>query len=218
MAILKVAQLGHPVLRTVASPVDPAAVGSDGIQQLIADMLDTMDEYDGAGLAAPQVHVPLRIVVLTLADEDPPEAWINPVLTPLTDQTGAIYEGCLSVAGLRGRVERPTLIHATWIGRDGARQARILAGFPAIVAQHECDHLDGVLYVDRVDTRSLAFVPEFRKFGPLHRLGGAAATDGLDDDGDDDGDDLDIEGAVVTVDPALTPAQALAVAQGALEL
>jgi peptide deformylase len=216
VAILKVAQLGHPVLRTVASPVDPAAVRTAGIQQLIADMLDTMDEYDGAGLAAPQVHVPLRVVVLTLADEDPPDAWINPVLTPLTDHTGAIYEGCLSVAGLRGRVERPAIVHATWLDRDGVAQARVLVGFPAIVAQHECDHLDGILYVDRVDTRSLAFVAEFRKFGPLHRLARTADLD--DDDDDDDGDDLDLEGAIVPVDPALTPAQALAVARGVLEL
>lgn len=215
MAILKVAQLGHPVLRAVAAPIEPPMVRSPQIRQLIDDMLDTMEEYDGAGLAAPQVHVSLRLVVLTVDDESGPEAWINPELTPLTDATGAIYEGCLSVAGLRGRVSRPTLIHARFIDRTGTPRAYILQGFPAIVAQHECDHLDGVLYVDRVDPRTLAFLPEFRKFGPLHRQLGPSDGPPTPDIDVDVG--LDLEDLVAEVPADLSPAQALQAVQGAIE-
>jgi peptide deformylase len=211
VAILKVAQLGHPVLRAVAEPVDPRIIPTPPVQQLVRDMLETMDAYDGAGLAAPQVHVSSRLVVLSVDEEREPEAWFNPEITPLTDQTAAIFEGCLSVTGLRGRVARPALIHVRFLDVTGAPRAYLLAGFPAIVAQHECDHLDGVLYVDRVDPRTLAFLEEFRKFGPLGDGGGA------DDDEDDEGEDEGLGDAVITVDPSLSPTDALRAAQAALE-
>lgn len=168
MAILKVAQMGHPILRQIAQPVPPEAVTSPGVQQLIADMKATMDEYDGAGLAAPQVHVPLRIVVLELQDEI--RVLINPVVTPLTDDAVRSYEGCLSVAGLRAAVDRFAEIRLQALDETGAEIDLELQDFDAIVVQHECDHLDGVLYVDRCDPRTLAFLGEYRKWGPLDAL------------------------------------------------
>src|SRR5688572_8049197 len=106
MAILNVARLGHPVLRQVAEPVPPEAVRSPEIQRLVRDLLETVREYDGAGLAAPQAHVSLRVVVLRF-DEAGMRVWINPELTPLTEELVYSVEGCLSVPGLRGLVGRP---------------------------------------------------------------------------------------------------------------
>jgi peptide deformylase len=165
VAVLKVAQMGHPVLRRVSEPIDPNAIPSEPFQRLCDDLLETMEEYDGAGLAAPQVALPIRVVVLTLTEEDGPEIWVNPVLTALGDARATMVEGCLSVEGLRGRVKRPVRLHARFLDRDGTPHAYVLQGFPAVVAQHECDHLDGVLYVDRVEPKSLAFTREVKKYG-----------------------------------------------------
>lgn len=167
MAIRKVARMGHPVLRQVADPVPPDEIGSAVVQDLIDDLLETVDEYDGAGLAAPQVHAPVRVVVLAL-DEAGMRTWINPVLTPLTDEHVVTVEGCLSVPGLRGRVARPSAVRVQALDRHGQPVDLELRGFPAVVAQHECDHLDGVLYVDKAEPRSLMFLDEFRRYG-LHR-------------------------------------------------
>ncbi|TVQ94445.1 MAG: peptide deformylase [Deltaproteobacteria bacterium] len=204
MAILKVAQLGHPILRIVAPPLDPERIHAPEIRQLITDMLETMAEYEGAGLAAPQVHVSTRLVVLTLDADEPPEIWINPELTPLTDQTEAVYEGCLSIAGLRGRVARPAAVHARYLDAEGTPRAFFLQGFPAIVAQHECDHLDGVLYIDKADPRTLAFLPEFQRFGPLHQQ--------LELPPQQEGDDEPLDDFAIELDPTLEPHDALAAA------
>lgn len=166
MAILKVAQLGHPILRTVSRPLTEDEIAAPGFQQFCDDLLDTMLEYDGVGLAAPQVHVPLRVVVLTLNDERGPEFFVNPEITVLSDSTRQTWEGCLSVEGLRGLVERPDHIRVSALGRDGVRKALEIRGFGAVVVQHEFDHLDGVIYVDRILPRSLVFTPEFRRWGP----------------------------------------------------
>lgn len=166
MAILRVAQMGHPVLRQVAEPVPAELIGTDGFQQFCDDLLETMDEYDGAGLAAPQVHVSLRVVVLTLDDDKGPEFLVNPEIEVLTTETTRTWEGCLSVEGLRGAVDRPNHVRVRALDRDGTPKAYELQGFPAVVVQHECDHLDGVLYVDKVDTQTLTFLREYRRFGP----------------------------------------------------
>jgi peptide deformylase len=189
LAILKVAQMGHPVLRMVAEPVDAELIESTEFQQLCDDMLETMEEYDGAGLAAPQVHVTLRVVVLVLDDDRGPEFLVNPVITPLTTVTKRTYEGCLSVEGLRGAVERPRHVRVEALDRDGTEKTYELEGFPAIVVQHECDHLDGVLYVDRVDTKTLAFLKEYRRWGPLD----VPSTADGDDEDDDFTDEPDSE-------------------------
>jgi peptide deformylase len=172
MAIRKVAHLGHPVLRRVAEPVPPEGILAPGVQQLIDDMLETMAEYDGAGLAAPQVHVSSRIVIYGV-DENPryPEAeavpltiLVNPVVTPLTEEVGEDWEGCLSLPDLRGRVPRPSRVRVEAWGRDGGRLRFDAVGFHARVVQHECDHLDGIVYVDRMASmETLTFLPEFRR-------------------------------------------------------
>ncbi len=188
MAILRVAQLGHPVLRMVAEPVPVDLILSPGFQQFCDDLLETMDEYDGAGLAAPQVHVSMRVVVLTLRSADGPQFLINPEIEVLSDTTSRTWEGCLSVEGFRGLVERPDHIRVEAYDRDGERIAFELRGFPAVVTQHECDHLDGVIYVDRVLPRSLMFVKEYRRWGPPEEY-----ADDDDYDDDEDYDDLDFE-------------------------
>ena len=164
MSILKVARMGHPVLRRVADPIPPDQITSPRVQQLIQDMLDTVIEYDGVGLAAPQVHHSIRLVLLCLDPDEGFEAWINPVLTPTTTDELVSTEGCLSVPGLRGDVSRPCGIKVEAYDHQGQAFERHLDGFPAVVAQHECDHLDGVLYVDKVDTQTLSFIEEFRRY------------------------------------------------------
>ena len=218
MAILKVAQMGHPVLRRVADDIDPTVIPTERFQRVCEDILETMEEYDGAGLAAPQVHLSVRVVALTLDEESGPEIWVNPVITPLTEDTASMYEGCLSVENMRGRVSRPARIHVSMLDREGAPHALVLQGFPAVVAQHECDPLDGVLYVDRVDPRTLAFLPEYRRFGQLHRYEALLAGEAEDVTEDDAPDDVaNWQDEVVEVDPELTPLAADAVARNALE-
>ena len=165
MSVLKIARLGHPVLRQVAEPIPPDQITSPEIQRLIADMLETVVEYEGAGLAAPQVHQPLRIVVLSLDETDGFDVWINPVLTPTTDALIGTWEGCLSVPGMRGLVARPAGVEVKALGADGDPIHLILDGFSAVVAQHECDHLNGIIYVDLVEPGFLAFTDELRRFG-----------------------------------------------------
>ena len=164
MSILKVARMGHPVLRRVAVPIPPDQITTPRVQQLIQDMLDTVIEYDGVGLAAPQVHHSIRLVLLCLDPDEGFEAWINPVLTPTTNEELVTTEGCLSVPGLRGDVSRPSGIKVEAYDHMGQTFERHLEGFSAVVAQHECDHLDGVLYVDKVDTHTLSFLEEFRRY------------------------------------------------------
>ena len=187
MAILKIARLGHPILRRVADPVDPEEVRSPRIQRLIQDLLDTVDEADGAGLAAPQVHASLRVVVLQLDPEVGMEVWINPELTPGSDDEVLTFEGCLSVPGLRGLVARPGQVHVRALDQKGVPFERQLEGFPAVVAQHECDHLDGVLYVDKVEPKTLTFVEEHRRYGRL--LWGPAPDDETSESADTSEDD-----------------------------
>ncbi len=169
MAVLKVAQMGHPVLRQVAKPVPEKEIASPQIQQLITDMVETMDEYNGRGLAAPQVHQSVRIVVM-IWDFDPKkkpylQVLINPELELLTQETSTFWEGCLSVTGLIGKVARPNRLMVKAFDQDGKKVQFIAEGFAATVIQHECDHLDGKLYVDRItDMKSFAFVKEYQKF------------------------------------------------------
>jgi peptide deformylase len=173
MAILKVARLGHPVLRRIAEPVSPEAIGSPEIQQLIDDMLETMTEYDGAGLAAPQVHVSRRVVIYGVeqnprypdAEAVPLTVLINPRITALTDEIEEDWEGCLSLPGLRGLVPRVTRVRVEAYDRTGRTLRFDAGGFHARVVQHECDHLDATVYVDRMRSMaSLAFLDEFQRY------------------------------------------------------
>jgi peptide deformylase len=173
MAILKVARLGNPVLRRVAEPVPPEAILSPNVQGFIDDLIETMLEYDGAGLAAPQVHVSRQIVVYAVdgnprypdADSIALTVLINPKITPLAEETEEDWEGCLSLPDLRGLVPRHTHIAVEAYGRDGKRLAFDADGFHARVVQHECDHLFGKVYVDRMRSmQSLSFVREFARY------------------------------------------------------
>ena len=174
MAILKIARMGHPILAqrapAVADPADPA------IRKLVADMVETMIDANGAGLAAPQVHVPLRVVVFQapegrcdpgLAEDErydhtaPLTVLVNPEIEVVGDEKEAGWEGCLSVPGLRGVVERAAHIRYRGFDLDGKQIGRTARGFHARVVQHECDHLDGILYPRRMtDLSQLIFESE----------------------------------------------------------
>jgi peptide deformylase len=172
--ILKVARLGHPILRKIAEPVSLEQITTPAVQQFIDDLIETMYEYDGAGLAAPQVHVSQQIVVMEVSQNPrypqapaiPLTVYVNPEITPLTESMDEDWEGCLSVPGLRGRVPRYTKIRLRAYNRQGKRVDFVAEGFHARVIQHECDHLQGKVYLDRMrDTSSLMFIEEFMKYG-----------------------------------------------------
>jgi peptide deformylase len=179
MAILKVARMGHPVLRAKALPVSKAQIVSAPVQRLIDDMFETMREYSGIGLAAPQVHEGLRIFVAGLraapvgdavSDEDeeddmPFMTLINPELTLVSEPVNDGWEGCLSIPDIRGLVPRAAEIKVKAYDRTGARVSFVAKGLPARVIQHETDHLDGVLFLDRMKSfESLAFMEEYRRY------------------------------------------------------
>jgi peptide deformylase len=169
MSILKVARMGHPVLRQPAAPINPKDITGPEVQRLIRDMLETMLEYNGVGLAAPQVHVPRRLVLCGGGEDEDGKlimrVLINPEIEPTTEQTAGMWEGCLSVPGMRGYVERPSAVDVKAFNEKGERVELALSGFPAVVVQHECDHLDGTLYVDRLkDSRLFAYEEEAERF------------------------------------------------------
>ncbi len=170
MAILKIARMGHPVLREKCAPIDPATIQGPEVQGLIRDMFETMGEYSGVGLAAPQVHRPVQLVIAGgEADEEGRQKFrvlINPRITVLDEQDQlGMYEGCLSLPGLRGWVERPASVRVEALDANGTEVSFTLEGFPAVVMQHECDHLQGVLYVDRInDMRKFAFELEADRY------------------------------------------------------
>jgi peptide deformylase len=175
MAILKVARMGHPVLRARARAIDPADIRSPRIQQLIDDMFETMREYQGVGLAAPQVHESLRLFVAGLEtdpgdhDDDRPGvprmALINPEITPVGLESIEDWEGCLSIPDIRGRVPRARQISVQAYDRSGKRIELRASGFTARVIQHETDHLDGILFFDRMKSfESLTFLDEFGRY------------------------------------------------------
>ena len=171
MSILKVARMGHPVLRAKARPLDPAEVRSATIQKLIDDMIATMVEYHGVGLAAPQVHEGLRLFVAAidhLEDEEAepdPVAIINPEIVVVGSDVVEDWEGCLSVPDIRGRVPRAKEIKVRALDRRGGPIEMRAQGFPARVIQHETDHLDGVLFFDRMRSfESLTFLDEYARY------------------------------------------------------
>ena len=163
MAILKIARMGHPVLLQLCEPVaDP---GAPEIRRLVRDMFETMDDAGGAGLAAPQVHVPLRLFVYRVSDmragDDPEDmpmgdsVLINPEVELLSDQRVLRWEGCLSIPGLRAAVPRAPRVRYRGTDCDGQRIERVVSGFHAGLVQHEYDHLDGILYPMRMSDFSL---------------------------------------------------------------
>jgi peptide deformylase len=183
VAIRKIAQMGEPVLRRVARPLSVEELKGPVIQTLIDDMIDTMHDADGAGLAAPQVYESVQVCVIEISTNPrypdaldiPLTVLVNPVITPLVesplDQLAerdsiAMFEGCLSVAGLRGQVVRPRRVRVQALDRHGAALDFVWEGVRASVVQHETDHLKGVLYVDRADSKSLSFLREYERYVP----------------------------------------------------
>jgi peptide deformylase len=171
MSILKIARMGHPVLRQRARKVEVAEIKSPAFQKLVDDMIETMREYDGIGLAAPQVHEGVRLALIGIEDSRGQERSIrvlpvvNPEVTPTGKDTEEDWEGCLSLPGLRGRVVRPSQVQIKALDRRGNKMELDLEGYPARVAQHEIDHLDGVLFVDRMKSfETLTFLEEFGKY------------------------------------------------------
>jgi len=176
----KIAVMGHPVLREVAKPVPEAEIKTESFQEFLKDMAETMVEYDGRGLAAPQIHVSQQVVCM-IWDFDPEKEGyltylINPKIEPLTPKTSSFWEGCLSVPGMRGKVSRPNRISVEALNARGEKVSFIAEGFAAIVIQHECDHLLGKLYLDRMtDMSELAFNREYQKY---HADPNSGDTDG----------------------------------------
>ncbi|NQU57792.1 MAG: peptide deformylase [Rhodospirillales bacterium] len=180
MAILKIARMGHPILGMKSIPVeDPQA---PEIGYFVEDMIDTLADAGGVGLAAPQVHVPIRLVIFKVPaaraaaeryrdaglDEDSEEipltVLINPVIEAIGNETHAAYEGCLSIPEMMGEVHRPIHIRYSGLGLDGEPIVREAKGFHARVVQHECDHLDGILYPQRIsDMRTFGYNEELKK-------------------------------------------------------
>lgn len=186
MAIRKIAQLGEPVLRRRADEVPAEAIASREIQSLIDDMIETMHDADGAGIAAPQVYESLRICVLEVHDNPRYPSLgaieltvlVNPLLTirsrmngsePAEDDYIAMYEGCLSVVGIRGRVVRPRSVEVHALDRHATPVSLAWEGPLAAVIQHEADHLDGKLFVDRADPTTLCFLREYDRHVPFEQ-------------------------------------------------
>lgn len=169
MAVRDILSIGHPTLRVVADEVSVAEISSPRVQGLIDDLIDTMRHANGAGLAATQINEPLRIAVMEVGENPrypykpkiPLTIAINPVIEPLDDELVEINEGCLSVP-LRGNVDRNVNVRVRYFDRDGIAHDEIKRGLTAGTWQHECDHLDGLLFVDKVkDLTTLATWDQF---------------------------------------------------------
>ena len=174
MAIKPILRMGHPLLRQPATVVDPKAI--EHLGGLLRNMQDTLADSGGIGLAAPQIGVGLRVAIIDLpggpsrygeVPRIPCTAFINPEISVLDPASAGYWEGCLSVPGLRGFVERPQSVRVRALNADGDAIEHQFDGFAATVVQHELDHLDGTLYIDRLkDTKLLMYESEFEMFVP----------------------------------------------------
>jgi peptide deformylase len=178
MAVLPIVRMGNPVLRTPAAPVPPEALTEPATQQWIDDLIETMHDADGVGLAAPQVGVQVgvawQLFVYAAEGEDddsaggsgiPLAVLVNPAIEPLAGEPLFDWEGCLSIPDLRGLVPRHPAVRLRGLDRHGSAVDRVVEGFEARIVQHEFDHLNGVLYLDRMrDLASLSFLDEWQEF------------------------------------------------------
>ena len=174
MTVRDIVTVGHPVLRQRADEIDPADVPGPEVQQLVDDLIDTMRHANGAGLAANQIAVPWRAATIEVNDNPrypykpriPLTVVINPVIEPLDDEMVVINEGCLSVPNLRGDVARRVTIRVRYLDRDGVAHDEVKRGLTAGTFQHECEHLDGTLFLDRVtDPHTFTTWESFERFG-----------------------------------------------------
>lgn len=171
MAVLPIVRMGNPVLRTAAAPVPQETLAEPATQQWIDDMIETMHDADGVGLAAPQVGVAWQLFVYQAEDDEDPAAGIplavvvNPMVEPLAGEPVFDWEGCLSIPDLRGLVPRHPALRLRGVDRHGRPIDRVVEGFEARIVQHEFDHLNGVLFLDRMrDLASLSFLDEWQEF------------------------------------------------------
>lgn len=174
MAVRKIIRLGHPGLRRVARPLLPDELHAAELRRLVADMIDTLHDYGGVGLAAPQINESIRLAIIEVSGGRtrygevsplPLTAFVNPRVQVTDETVNGVWEGCLSVPGLRGYVERPGGVRVDALDLDGRPQTLELNGFLATVVQHEFDHLDGKLYIDRLaDSTKLMFEEEFLRW------------------------------------------------------
>jgi peptide deformylase len=182
MALLKVARMGHPVLVRKAEPLTKARLAKPATQTLIDDMIETMFEERGVGLAAPQVYESLRLFVMNpVGAEERKETIVivNPELVFPEEETMELWEGCLSIPGIRGKTQRWSVVDVAYLDRKGNRQKRRFEGFPAAIVQHETDHLDGIFFFERMpDLKAIAFEDEYVRH---HR-----ESDDEDEEGDED--------------------------------
>lgn len=171
--VRNICRMGNPILRIKAQEISPEEIKSDEFRQLLLDMRDSMNQYGGIGIAAPQIGISKQVAIIELTGSNrygeesnlPLTAFINPKLEYLTQEEQGFWEGCLSVPGLRGFVERPKKLKVTYLNDKAEKKELIAEGFLATVIQHELDHLFGVLYVDRVkDPKMLAFQEEYEAF------------------------------------------------------
>jgi peptide deformylase len=174
VTLLPIRELGDPVLRERARELSAEELASPEVQRLIDDMIETKRAANGAGIAAPQVGEPLRIALAEVEPDNPRypykppiplTVFVNPRLEPLDDETATINEGCLSIPNLRGELERYVNVRVTYLDRDGVEHSEVRRGLTAGTFQHEVDHLDGVLFVDRADPRSLTTWGQYERYG-----------------------------------------------------
>lgn len=178
MAIRKIARLGHPVLRQKTRDLTPSEIASPEIARLIQDMVETMHEYGGIGLAAPQIHESLNLAIIELGEDNPrypnehpapiSGVFINPKITILDSTPQGFWEGCLSVPELRGFVKRPRKIQVDYLDASGKSKKIVAEDFLATVFQHELDHLSGIVFIDRIEFKPgespLAFTEEYSRY------------------------------------------------------
>jgi peptide deformylase len=178
MSVREILTVGHPLLRERSREITPDELASPEVQALIDDLIDTMRDADGAGIAAPQVGELVRVATIEVNDNPrypykpriPLTIVVNPVIEPIVDDGGVdelveIYEGCLSVPGMRGVVARHVNVRVRYLDRHGVAHDEVRRGLTAATFQHECDHLDGVLFLDRLtDSRTLATWDQFNRF------------------------------------------------------
>jgi peptide deformylase len=172
MPVLPIVRLGHPALRSPAAPVPLVEVGQPSFQAFLDDLVDTMHDANGVGLAAPQVGVERQIFVYERAGDGPElepaiplHIIINPMLTPQSGEVVYDWEGCLSIPDLRGLVPRHPAVRVRGLDRHGQPLDYVAKGFEARIVQHEFDHLNGVVFLDRMrDLKSLSFLGEWEEF------------------------------------------------------
>ena len=174
MAVRQILRLGNPNLRQKARDYSSELIGSVDFLQIVADLRDSLHQSGGIGLAAPQIDIPFRILVIEINNPStrygeieplPFKVYVNPVVSVIDHEKQGFWEGCLSVPGMMGYVERPRKIKVDYVSETGERKFTIFKNFLATVLQHELDHLDGTLYVDRIANPKLfAFEDEYQKF------------------------------------------------------